>query len=223
MKQRTEPDRELREIVYRNGGTIYGVARVDSILEFFPLLSERLRSGMNYAISAGIKLSNRILDDLSDGPTHLYYFHYLRVNQSLDNIAVNLTNHIQMDGYNAVPIPASQTVDLDRQLGQLSHKAIALRAGHGWIGRNNLLVHPVHGSSIRYMTVLTDMPLKVDSPYDGDCGNCRRCIKPCPAGAISETSEAWDREACLRTLKEFSKKRNIRHHICGICVSKCRF
>jgi len=223
MKERQKTYERLEEIALSHGATIFGVGKVDDILDGFPLISETLRNGIEYGISVGIQLSNRILDDLTDGPTLLYYFHYLRVNHALDNIAVNLTNRIQMDGYDAVPIPASQTVDLDKQWGQISHKAIALRAGHGWIGRNNLLVHPVHGASVRFVTVLTDIPLSVGELYDGECGKCRRCINKCPAGAISETPEAYDREACLRTLKEFSKTRNIRHHICGICVSNCRF
>ncbi len=223
MTEKQKAYDELKDIAFRNGATIFGVGKIEGLLEGFHLISETLGKGIEYAISVGIQLSNRILDDISDGPTLLYYFHYRRVNQALDTIAINLNSSIQRAGYDSVPIPASQTVDWENQTGHISHKAVALRAGHGWIGRNNLLVHPVYGAAVRYVTVLTDMPLSTDSPYHGECGDCRRCIKYCPAGAISETPQDYDRQACLETLKEFSRKRNIRHYICGICVSKCRF
>ena len=121
-----------------------------------------------------------------------------------------------------MPIPASQLVDWKAQLAHLSHKMIALRAGIGWIGRNNLLVHPQFGSMIRLVTVLTDMPLRTDdSPYNGGCGSCRKCIKVCPVNAIADSHEEWDRIACLEKLKYFSKTFNIGQYICGLCVKVC--
>jgi len=220
-----DPERtcnDLREISIRNGATVFGVGGVGEHLSSFPLLSETLRSGMTHAISLGIELSGKILDEIEDGPTQLYYFHYRRINQSLDHIGIVLTAHIQQKGFNAIPFPASQTIDWDDQRGHLSHKAIGRLAGHGWIGRNNLLVHPRYGSAVRYTTVLTDMPLPTDPPAPGNCGKCRKCIRACPASAISEAPESFDREACLEMLKVFSKRYQIRHYICGICVKVCR-
>ena len=215
--------KDLEEIAFKNGATTFGVGSVDRLLDNFPLLSKTLRSGMKNAISVGIRLSDRILDDIEDGPTQLYYFHYRRVNQSLDHIGITLTSFIQGKGFNAIPVPASQTVDWVNQRAILSHKAIGRQSGHGWIGRNNLLVHPIHGASLRYVTVLTDMPIPANEPYQGDCGGCMKCLKACPAGAIYESPEDFDRMACLEKLKEFSKTYNIRHYICGICVRECRF
>jgi epoxyqueuosine reductase QueG len=213
---------EIKGIALQNGATVCGVGKVDHLLESFPDLSPALRSGMKYAISVGIRLSDRILDDIEDGPTQLYYLHYRRVNHSLDHIGIVLTNFIQSQGFSALPIHASQTIDWENQRGLLSHKVMGRQSGHGWIGRNNLLVHPSYGASIRYMTVLTDMPLPSDKPLTEDCGECRKCIEACPAGAISESFDTWDRDACLEQLKTFSKMRHIRHYICGICVRVCR-
>jgi len=222
VRDNTLVSEELREIAFRNSATIFGVGRVDHMLDRFPLLSRTLRSGMKNAISIGIRLSDKILDDIEDRPTQLYYFHYRRINQTLDHIGIGMTNFIQSKGFSAIPVPASQTIDLVNQRGILSHKAIGQQAGHGWIGRNNLLVHPIYGASLRYTTVLTDIPIVTDELYRGDCGGCRKCLKACPAGAISDLPENFDRMACLAKLKEFSKMNNIRHHICGICVRECR-
>jgi epoxyqueuosine reductase QueG len=99
---------------------------------------------------------------------------------------------------------------------------IALRAGIGWIGRNNLLVHPEYGSKIRLATVLTDMPLESGKPVEKDCGDCKKCVEICPVSAISETYKEWNKQACLEKLKYFAKAHNVGQYICGLCVKVCQ-
>lgn len=124
-------------------------------------------------------------------------------------------------GHEALPIPASQIVDWEMQTAHLSHKMVALRAGIGWIGRNNLLVHPDYGAKIRLATVLTDLPLVESSRIARDCGECRKCIDICPAGALKESYKDYDKEACLEKLKYFAKAHGIGQYICGLCVKVC--
>jgi epoxyqueuosine reductase QueG len=90
---------------------------------------------------------------------------------------------------------------------------IALRAGIGWIGRNNLLVHPEYGSKIRIASVLTDMPLKTDEVNKGNCKACKKCIDACPVAAIEETHTEWNKTACLEKLKYFAKAHNVGQYI----------
>ncbi|MBI4698521.1 MAG: epoxyqueuosine reductase [Nitrospirae bacterium] len=108
------------------------------------------------------------------------------------------------------------------QTAHLSHKMIAVRAGIGWIGRNNLLVHPQFGSGIRLATILTDMPLKEDLPIERNCGSCRECIEICPVSAIEESHREWNKAACLEKLKFFARAHNVGQYICGLCVKACR-
>ena len=110
--------------------------------------------------------------------------------------------------------------DWNKQTGVLSHREFARLAGHGWYGKNNLLVNPDYGSQVRYATVLTDFPLKTDSPVNGSCGNCTLCIDACPANAISENS--FNLELCSLKLKEFMKTRGIGQMICGVCIKACK-
>ncbi|MCB1644159.1 MAG: tRNA epoxyqueuosine(34) reductase QueG [Pseudomonadales bacterium] len=64
-------------------------------------------------------------------------------------------------------------------------KAIAERAGLGWVGKNTLLLNEKAGSLFFVAEILTDIPLPVDPPYQGThCGSCRRCIDVCPTDAI---------------------------------------
>jgi epoxyqueuosine reductase QueG len=113
-------------------------------------------------------------------------------------------------------------VDWQRQKGHLSHKHAAQAAGIGWIGRNNLLVHDRYGARIRLLTILTNLPLRVNAPSARDCGSCHVCLSVCPAGAIKERREDFDHIRCYEQLKLFSKTLRFSHHICGICVKACR-
>jgi len=151
----------------------------------------------------------------------MYLFHYKRVNALLDEAALKVTAFIQDQGYDALPIHASQVSDWDAMVGHVSHKMIARFAGLGWIGRSILLVNPQYGGRVRYVSVLTDMPLKVDGEAPGNCGDCRMCIGACPAHAIKENPADFDLKACYQQLKYFRNSENLGQYICGLCVKAC--
>ncbi|NIP13823.1 MAG: tRNA epoxyqueuosine(34) reductase QueG [Pseudomonadales bacterium] len=66
-------------------------------------------------------------------------------------------------------------------------KALAEKAGLGWIGKNTLLLNSKAGSWFFLGEIYTNLPLPVDEPEDpGDdgCGNCTACMTVCPTDAI---------------------------------------
>ena len=65
-------------------------------------------------------------------------------------------------------------------------KAIAERAGLGWIGKHSVLINADAGSWFLLGELFTDLPLPPSSPTSNRCGGCRRCIDVCPTGAIVE-------------------------------------
>jgi epoxyqueuosine reductase QueG len=140
----------------------------------------------------------------------------------LDELALKITNLIQDRGWQALPIPASQIVDWEKQRAHLSHKHVAQQAGLGWIGRNNLLVSPQFGAYLRLVTVLTSMPLKVDEPLAWGCDDCRACISSCPSRSIKERSEDFDHIGCYHQIKTLVKAAGISQNICGLCVKACQ-
>jgi epoxyqueuosine reductase len=67
----------------------------------------------------------------------------------------------------------------------LAERALAARAGLGWIGKNsNLLTHARAGSWVFLGAILSSADIPVDEPILSSCGSCTRCISGCPTGAI---------------------------------------
>ena len=221
MGEERENYSKLKEFALGWGASLFGVCDISRLKGEFLNLSPGVVKGLDKGISLAVRLSGKIIDSIEDRPTKLYYYHYRQVNYFLDRLALGVTQFIQNRGGNSLPIPSSQTIDWEKQRGHLSHKEVAQQAGLGWIGRNNLLVNPEFGSRIRLVTVLTDFPISCDKALENGCGECRDCLEICPAKAIRERTEDFDRLACYRKLDEFRKVCNIGHHICGICVKAC--
>ncbi len=215
-------DAALARIAEDCGMAMFGVAGLGPIRGTFRPDILTAARGLEYGISMGYRLSDPVLDGIADRPTLIYKHHYKVANYMLDQAAAHVASYIHQQRKRALPIPASQVIDWKDNYGHLSHKAIAVQAGLGWIGRSALFLHPVHRGRLRLVTVLTDLPLVSGAPLagKGPCDGCRACIDACPAGAISEAG--YDRARCAEKLKEFSRMPGIGQSICGVCVKVCR-
>ncbi len=211
---------ELETLAHREGMALFGVADMEPLQDI--LLVSMLGSArqLRFGISIGFRLSDPIIDTIYDRPTLIYKHHYKVANYMLDRAAAAIHAFISAQGYRALPVPASQVVDWDKNLGHLSHKAVAVQAGLGWIGKSALFVHPEHRARLRLATILTDMPLEPGRPRtDLSCSQCTSCIEACPARAITE--QGYDQDRCAGKLREFSKMPGIGQSICGVCVKVC--
>ncbi len=63
-------------------------------------------------------------------------------------------------------------------------KALAEKAGLGWIGKHSNLINKQAGSWFFLGEIYTDLPLPVDEPAAEHCGECTKCIDICPTQAI---------------------------------------
>ena len=60
----------------------------------------------------------------------------------LDDMALDLANFLEALDYISLPIPANQYYDLEKGLGEISHRHVAMAAGIGRLGRGGLSGYP---------------------------------------------------------------------------------
>jgi epoxyqueuosine reductase len=63
-------------------------------------------------------------------------------------------------------------------------RAVAVRAGVGWYGKNAMVLTPDAGSWVVLGELVTTVALPPDEPLFKGCGHCVRCLERCPTGAL---------------------------------------
>ncbi len=111
-------------------------------------------------------------------------------------------------------------------------KAIAEKAGLGWIGKHSNLLSNQAGSWFFIGELYTDLPLPVDAPLpQSHCGSCTACIQACPTQAIVAPYRV-DARRCISYLTielkgsipvEFRKAMGNRIYGCDDCQLVCPF
>lgn len=113
--------------------------------------------------------------------------------------------------------------------GPVLEKALAEKAGLGWIGKHTVLINPKAGSWFFLGTLYTDLPLPTDEPHTFHCGSCQACINICPTQAIIGPQQL-DARRCISYLTieyrgiipiEFRKKMGNRIFGCDDCQLTC--
>jgi epoxyqueuosine reductase len=112
-------------------------------------------------------------------------------------------------------------------------RSFAYASGMGFIGKNNMLIIPGHGSYLFLMEILAtaSLPFSKNMTMKSQCGNCTRCIDACPAGAI-ESPFSINASKCLSYLTvEFPGTLNSKtgeklgncFFGCDVCQEVCPF
>ena len=150
-----------------------------------------------YGISLARKLDDQIINQISNGPTDLYYDLYCNINDELNMKTEAISNLLKTYHIKAYPIKATVTEsELDDAYEKtlrysFSHKLAATRSGIGWIGKTDLLVTSRFGPRVRLATVLTTVNISNNRiPInESQCGSCNICVNHCSAKAA--TGQLW--------------------------------
>lgn len=189
-------------------------------------------AGLPYVVSIVLPLSDAIIDEIDDSPTHSYFHHYRTVNAYIDRLILQVGLLLQSKGYRYIPIPASQSIPDNgnrTHMGRYSHKKAAVSAGLGNIGKSALFLHRTYGPRVRLGTLFTDCTLPVfEQVPHSICKDCNLCVKACPANAIkgvewqenTQRSDMFDADACNKYMREHFMKIG-RGSVCGICINVC--
>jgi epoxyqueuosine reductase QueG len=225
----------LERMAEQQGARFLGIADLTAAEEVVREQGGDLVSGLPRAVSVGVALPKVIVDQLDRQLDRAVMMNYNRhgydvINARLDFIVSMLAGTLASKGYRALPVPASQTLDSERELGLFSHKLAAHLAGLGWIGKSCLLVTPQVGPRVRWATVLTDAPLEPagETLKDG-CGSCTKCVDICPVHAFTGRAfqadkprgDRFDVHKCHA--HQLRMKQQIDVALCGLCLYICPF
>ncbi|WP_426451012.1 tRNA epoxyqueuosine(34) reductase QueG [Paenibacillus sp. S-38] len=176
-----EPFTQLKDILeqHREKGYESGFEEKEIEKRVDPALTmEQPRSIISIAVAYPSKLPNpprsepgRYRGILSRSAWGTDYHHVLR-----DRLQ-KLENWIRAE------VPGARTVSMV-DTGVLVDRAVAERAGIGWIGKNCSVITPEWGSWVYLGEVVTNVPFPPDVPVNQDCGDCTLCIDACPTGAL---------------------------------------
>jgi len=140
--------------------------------------------------------------------------------EMLDTLAERLRE--QFPGMSAVACVDTKPV---------SDRAMAMRAGIAWLGKNTSVISPEFGSWIFLGELVTDIELAPDEPLATLCGSCTRCIDACPTGAL-DTPFSLDARRCISYLTiekrgdiapELADRIGLDVYGCDTCQSVCPF
>ncbi len=175
-----------------------------------------------YAIAVGQRMRWR---EFQVVPSVASAIECMRIYYTLGETVIRLADWIRSLGWDC---------RVEHPLGDsdLMHIPIGLKAGFGELGRHGSIIHPELGPLFRMGSVITSIPMTLDSPVDAGiaefCDRCRACRKFCPAEAIPDerSPEAGkDHLGNDRYLIDTGRcfPYFARNYYCSICLPVCAY
>ncbi len=214
---------EIKEVAYRNGVDLFGIASVDRFDQapegFHP---RDIYSKTKTVIAYAIKIPAETL--YAENPVPFTHVNTLGM-QKMDMISFNISSELDRLGLKNILIPTDDPYlywDDEKQEGRaiLSLRHVGYMAGLGKLGRNNLLINKDYGSLIQLGALLTKEIFEPDpmADYEVCPPKCRICLDNCPQKALTE--ETVIQKNC-RPLSLFKNEKGFTIKKCFECKRRC--
>ncbi len=193
-------DREIQEFLAIRGADFVHFVDLAGV-------AKEIRGAFPAAVLFGSALSPEYLEKVCRTPDYVKMIvrnhlveqdEFHRKEQAMDRLADTLARFLSSKGFAAhsqseTNLALTGRYDERRKSSTLPHKTIALLAGMGWIGRNNLLITPDYGCALSMCTVLTAAPVsgKAHVPSSSRCGECTVCRDVCTPRAL--LGKSWEK------------------------------
>lgn len=141
-------------------------------------------------------------------------------------ITMSVAEFIRALGYNAIPSANCTAISIP----------LAIDAGLGELSRSAKLIHPEYGPRCRISKVLTDLPMRTDTPVSFGvrqfCSTCSLCADHCEVNAIPKGEPTYEpvgdysNEGVLRWQLDHVKCRKYWIETgtnCGVCLKVCPY
>lgn len=211
VDDRIESYLDLCDALDRYSGLIYGFYAVDEE----PYCD-------TYSVALVLMRAYRLNGNETDEKYHdIMLKERTRINEILRSVSIYFNDR----GIQNLPMPLNSN-QIDESLAR---KAAALRAGLGWLGKNDRVVHPIYGSNLVSCRIYINADLPVNTYLRrNNCGDCRACVDACPVGCLK--NKKWsariprkdiiDESACLE-YRSRGYSQTGRYSECDLCVRCC--
>ena len=224
----------LEEVKYK--GT-FGIANFSTVFnDLIPVQQEKLKEKLNEQlkefmdtgsiISMGIFYPAKFIDCINvqkNGITDMERWDlYSDEYQHLNEMLIDVSNDIAQK-FNGIAFPPT-TEAMAKSINSvvefyphtISHRVVAEHAGVGWRGKNELIITETHGPTVRFTSVLINIPLIQNNKIESKCGECNACLEVCPFIKNKEKLKDY-RENC----NNFINSLGLKYHVCGKCIKAC--
>ena len=184
MIESSELTNTVKDELHRLGAKIAGFGDLHE-------LPADVRENLPIGISVAVKYPKEVICGIVDLPTQEYADYYKQLNEKLDSIVTLGASFLQKQGYRAIAQTRAKVGNGESEDNTiLPHKTVALSAGLGFIGKNNLLVTEQYGCAVMLGKVLTTAPFETISktPIEPQCGDCNVCVDVCQPKSLHGTT-----------------------------------
>ena len=199
------------------GCVAVGVCGVDPLLEARTAIERRRDAGLNAAMQFTYRNPARSTDPRRTLPSAqaavvVAMSYRSGSDPAPEEASASVARYAAGDTYGELRATLGRGAEVLRAAGHrgvvladdnaLVDRAIAQRAGLGWLGKNTNLLVPGVGSWVVLGSILTDAalaPISTVDPKAGGCGTCTRCLTACPTDALVVPG-ALDASRCLSWL-----------------------